>query len=141
ALSGSPGAPHCTGGGLGSSHTWRRGRLSGSPCPCVWSGNGKGDEPTALDGRRCRSTSAPPSSLLATFPSLVLRVRPAPARATLRCPSRRISWPGAHSWARTPSADMRAPGTEFSRCRVHGCAALVLQERQDKDPHNVRDAQ
>ena len=30
------------GGGLGSSRTWGRVQLSGSRCPCAWSGNGRG---------------------------------------------------------------------------------------------------
>jgi len=33
------------------------------------------------------------------------------------------------------------PRTGFLPCRCHGCTALVLQERQNEDPHNVRDAQ
>src|SRR5262249_55762609 len=37
----------CTGGELGSSHTWGRDRPSGSPCPYAWSGNGRGYELTA----------------------------------------------------------------------------------------------
>jgi hypothetical protein len=32
------------------------------------------------------------------------------------------------------------PG-RMSSCRLHGRAALVLQERQNEDPHNVRDAE
>ena len=64
----------------------------------------------------------PPSSPLETLPYLVLRVCLASARAALRRPSRRVPWLGAHSRARTSSADV---------CALwHGCCARLIGSMQ-----------
>jgi hypothetical protein len=54
----------------------------------------------------------------------------------------------SYEQGRSPYSGLAAAGVlglvrpgRMSRRRFHGCAALVLQERQNKDPHNVRDAQ
>src|SRR6266436_4471342 len=46
--------------------------------------------------------------------------------------------PGSLHWS---SYIGSRPTAGLSRRRFHGCAALVLQERQNEDPHNVCDAQ